>query len=116
DLDVDLRRRDAALVADITRTAARWQAERSALLADLSRAHSIDASLRPDRSTIYVNDSRGTLVPLASGPILGAAQKILDDVKVRLLAAEIDRQHQAAAARGTEYKPPRGEHGEWLDS
>src|SRR5207253_2996980 len=83
--------------------------DRDALRADLDKANALASALRPDRSTIFVADSRGTLVPLASGPILRAAAQILDDVKTRQQATVIEEQNRRAAARGdAPYAPPRG--------
>ena len=118
DLDADARKRDAALIQDFITTRARWQEERATLFADLAKAHAIASSLRPDPSVVYTPDSRGTLVALHPPQmgILETAAKVLEGVQVRKQAALVESQHRAAAARGdAPYKPPVGEHGDWVD-
>jgi len=117
DLDADLRKRDQALVAEMTATEARWADERATIGMLLAKAHSIDASLRPDRSAIYESGARG-LLTAAFPPRMSAfevAVKVLAGEQVKRQAALVESQHRAAAARNEPYKPPVDEHGAWVD-
>jgi hypothetical protein len=110
DLDASLRKRDAALVAEMTAAASRWDAERALLFADLAKAHTIASSLRPDRSLVYTGGSRGSLIAMLSPrlPIAEVVERILENEITRKHAAVVEAQHAAAAARGTpEYMPPK---------
>src|SRR5207245_2186394 len=110
-LDAELQERDAALVWEMADTGERWEAERKTISALLARAHAIDSSLRPFHGTAqsYQAGSRNTLVALQPHrmPVLEAAAKILEGVRVRQQAGVIERQMREASERGDEpYSPP----------